>query len=361
MMKTILLTTMIAYTGGNIYLFIRALQQMSGLPMWSKVVFGVLFWVVALALFIAIGARNIELPEVVARTLFRAGSVWMVFLLYMVLSLVVVDLLRLALPHFNGFYYALGFTLCLLAYGYWNYRHPEIVELDIELEKPLEKPLRVVAVSDIHLGYGTDKKSLQRYVKLINEQQPDLILIGGDLIDNSLKPVREQRMDEELNELNAPLGIYMVMGNHEYISGAEECASFLMTTPIKLLRDEVVTLENGVQIIGRDDRTNRHRKSLEQLLGECESSKPIIVVEHQPYQLSKADSLGVDFQFSGHTHRGQVFPLNLLTDRMFEQSHGYRRWSHAHIYVSCGLSLWGPPFRIGTNSDMAVITLSGKE
>lgn len=351
---------MIAYTGGNIYLFIRSLQQMSGLPIWSKIVFGILFWVVALALFIAIGARNVDMPEVVARTLFRAGSAWMVFLLYMVLSLVAMDLLHLALPHFNGFYYALGFTLCLLAYGNWNYHHPRMEKIEVEIEKPMDKSLRIVAVSDIHLGYGTDKRALKRYVGMINEQQPDVILIGGDLIDNSLKPVREQRMEEELRELKAPMGIYMVRGNHEFISGAEECATFLAKTPITLLRDSVATLEGGVQIIGRDDRTNRHRKSLEQLIGKCDSSKPMIVIDHQPYHLAQADSLGVDFQFSGHTHRGQVFPLNLLTDRMFEQSHGYRRWSHAHIYVSSGLSLWGPPFRIGTHSDMAVIEIKGK-
>lgn len=359
-MKIILLATMIAYTGGNIYLFVRSLQQMSGLPVWGKVMFGAIFWMVAFALFVALGARNVDMPEVVARTMFRIGSAWMVFLLYMVLSLAALDLLRLALPHFNGFYYALGFTLCLLAYGYWNYRHPRIEKIEVELEKPLEKPLRIVAVSDIHLGYGTDKEATKRYVKLINEQQPDVILIGGDLIDNSLKPVREQRMEEELNELKAPLGIYMVMGNHEYISGAEECASFLANTPITLLRDSVAMLENGVQIIGRDDRTNRRRKPLEHLLEECDNNKPIIVIDHQPYHLAQADSLGVDFQFSGHTHRGQVFPLNLLTDRMFEQSHGYRRWSHAHIFVSSGLSLWGPPFRIGTHSDMAVIEIKGK-
>ena len=102
-MKTILLATMIAYTGGNIYLFVRSLQQMSGMPVWAKVMFGVIFWVVAFALFVALGARNVDMPEVVARTMFRVGAAWMVFLLYMVLSLVVVDLLRLALPHFNGF------------------------------------------------------------------------------------------------------------------------------------------------------------------------------------------------------------------------------------------------------------------
>lgn len=356
-MKTILLATMIAYMGGNIYLFIRSLQQLQHMPTWGKVVFGIMFWLVAFSLFIALGTRNMSLPEVVARALFGVGSVWMVFLLYMVLSLVVVDLLRLALPHFNGFYYALGFTLCLLVYGNWNYHHPHIENIDIELDKPLTQPLRIVAVSDVHLGYGTDKKALKRYVELINEQQPDIILIGGDLIDNSTKPVREQHMQQELSQLKAPQGIYMALGNHEYISGIEECAALLGQTPIRLLRDSVARLQNGVQIIGRDDRTNRHRKPLEHLLEECDKSMPIIVIDHQPYHLSEADSLGIDLQFSGHTHRGQVFPLSLLTDLMYEQSHGYRRWSHAHIYVSSGLSLWGPPMRIGIHSDMAVITL----
>ena len=359
-MKAIFITMMIAYMGGNLYLFVRSLQQLSHFPLWGEVVFGVVFWSMALVLFVVLGARNMDVPEALARTMFGIGSAWMVFLLYMVLSLVVVDLVRLALPHFNGYYYALGLTLCLLVYGYWNYRNPDVVNLDVEIEKPLEKPLRIVAVSDVHLGYGTDKKALQRYVKLINEQQPDVILIGGDLIDNSIKPVVAQKMEEELRELKAPLGVYMSMGNHEYISGAEQCVEFLKKTPIILLRDSVATLPCGVQIIGRDDRSSRGRKSLEQLVAECDSRKPIIVVDHQPYELSKADLLGVDFQFSGHTHRGQVFPLNLLTDKMYEQSHGYRRWSHAHIVVSSGLALWGPKFRIGTNSDMVVITLSGK-
>ena len=311
----------------------------------------------ALALFVAFGTRNVDMPEALARTLFNIGSAWMVFLLYMVLSLAVVDLVRLVLPHFNGFYYALGLTLGLLVYGYCNYRNPDVVKLDIEIEKPLVQPLRIVAVSDVHLGYGTGKSMLQRYVKLINEQQPDVILIGGDLIDNSLKPVLEQRMDEELRELQARLGVYMVRGNHEYISGAEECAEFLGRTPVILLSDSVVTLPCGVQIVGREDRSFRGRKSLEELVAQCDSNKPIVVVDHQPYNLAEADSLGVDLQFSGHTHHGQVFPLNLLTDMMYEQSHGYRRWSHAHVVVSSGMALWGPKFRIGTNSDMVVITL----
>lgn len=360
-MKYFFLLIMGAYLGGNVYLFIRTMQQLSALPLWGKILFGIIFWAVALALFISLGVRNVELPEWLSRLMFQAGSAWMVFILYMVLLLLVADIIHLLRPSFNGYPWALGITLCLLVYGYYNYRHPKIVELNIELEKPMDHPLRIVAVSDVHLGNGTDKSALKRYVNLINEQQPDLILIAGDLIDNSTLPLYQQQMQEELNELKAPLGIYMASGNHEYISGIRHSEEFLKLTPITLLRDSVATLPCGVQIIGRDDRSNSERETLESLLTKCDQTKPIILLDHQPYELSKSDSLGIDFQLSGHTHRGQVFPLSLLTDYMYEQSHGYRRWSHSHIYVSCGLSLWGPPFRIGTNSDMAVISIRGQQ
>jgi predicted MPP superfamily phosphohydrolase len=96
-------------------------------------------------------------------------------------------------------------------------------------------------------------------------------------------------------------------------------------------------------------------------LAEVNAEQPIIVVDHQPYNLHKSDSLKVDLHLSGHTHRGQVWPASLLTDKMYEQSYGYRKWNHSHIFVSSGLSLWGPPFRIGTNSDLAVINLKGTD
>ena len=90
---------------------------------------------------------------------------------------------------------------------------------------------------------------------------------------------------------------------------------------------------------------------------KTDSTKPTLLIDHQPYEVAKKDSLGIDIQFSGHTHRGQVWPLSLLVDNMYEQSHGYRQWPHSHVYVSSGLSLWGPPFRIGTDSDMLVMTI----
>ena len=182
-----------------------------------------------------------------------------------------------------------------------------------------------------------------------------------DLTSLQVVPLYAENMMEELSELKAPLGIYMVPGNHEYISGMNASARFIQGTPIQLLRDSIVTLPSGIQLIGRDDRSNTARRSLQELMANVDKNKPIILLDHQPYKLTESETAGVDLQFSGHTHRGQVWPMSLVTDYIYEQSHGYRQWGNSHIYVSSGLSLWGPPFRIGTESEMVVLQLSTKE
>ena len=343
------------------------------LPLWAKAAVAVLFWLFASAIFITFGARNLPVPFPVMRFLHIAGTSWLLILFYFVLAVGITDLLRLLVPTLgkaswfsvsNIFLWCGGAISAIFIYGYLNYINPRVVKLDITLEKPLQtesSSLRIVAVSDVHLGYGTSNRLLDKYVKLINEQNPDVVFIAGDLIDNSVKPVLERGLHKRLSGIKAAAGIYMVPGNHEYISGIGQCRELLEQTPIKLLADSVVTLPDGIKVIGRDDRMNRNRKSLERLMQEARSGSvneaPVIVLDHQPYGLSKVDSLGVDLQISGHTHRGQVWPFNLLTDKIYEQSHGYRKWKNSHIWVSCGLSLWGPPFRIGTKSDLAVIDL----
>lgn len=361
-MKFFLLTFLAAYLAGNIYLFVRAMLLVQGHSFPIKVGFVLLYWVVALALFVAMFMRDAAWPAWIGRGLFTVGSVWLVFLLYMILSLTALDLIHLFVPALrHRILWAFGFTVCLLLYGYYNYKHPRIVELNLKTDRPIEGgEVRLVAVSDVHLGEGTGKRALKRYVEMINAQQPDLILIAGDLIDNSVTPLYRERMEEELNALRAPLGIYLVAGNHEYISGIDKAKAFLEKTTINLLQDSVLSLPNGVQLIGRDDRMNRHRKSLDELHAQADPTRPMILLDHQPYELHRTDSLGIDLQISGHTHHGQVWPVSLLTDHIYEQSHGYRRWSKSHIWVSSGLSLWGPPFRIGTESDLAVIRLYNK-
>ncbi len=354
-MKLFFLLLPLVYLCGNAYLYWRSLQALSSLPLWIRVIWTVFFWCAAFSLFLSVGLRDANIPDMISRLMFKVGAVWMAFLLYMVLLLLVVDVVRLfGVPLNGGFWYCLAFVALLLAGGSITYHRPKVVHMEMKVDKEFDRDnLRIVAVSDVHLGHGTGPKALAKYVDLINAQYPDVILIAGDLIDNSIAPLLAHPFDRELSRLAAP--VYMVPGNHEYISGIDACEGYLAKTDIHLLRDSVVSLPEGIQLVGRDDVSKPGRLPLETLLSLTDPSRPVIVLDHQPYELAHADSLGVDIQISGHTHAGQIWPLTMLVDGMYEQSSGYRKWSHAHIWVSSGLSLWGPPFRIGSRSDMAVI------
>lgn len=367
-MKFIVIIFPILYLAGNYYVFAKALKLIGGGSFWggyttlAKIGFGILFWIAAFLMVICIFGRGLEIPPYIHRAMFTIGAIWLVFILYMVMALAVTDIAKLILPWFkHGFAISFAFTCGILIYGWWNYHTPKIENINITLEKKDSTQtgeIKIVGISDVHLGYGTGKKQLKKYVEHINSLKPDAILIAGDLIDNSVTPLYEENMQEELSELKAPLGIYMALGNHEYISGSEKSCEFLSKTPIKVLRDSIVALPNGIQIIGRDDRHNKNRKSLEELVSLSSPDNSLILLDHQPYELGKTDSLKIDLQFSGHTHRGQIWPISLLTDVIYEQSYGYRKWKHSHIYVSSGLSLWGPAFRIGTQSEIVVFTIS---
>ena len=392
-MKFFFFGILAAYLCGNVYIFARGLQSLKAiaptrrlrpLGIMMQCCFSIIFWIAALSFFVAMFARNASLPQWLGTSLNGVGSIWLVFTLYMVLALLVVDITKVVFYQIRRFLNRFGFLLSVIVVsgvlysGYNNYRNPRIMELEIDFspvataaeavaadsvavgdkELPVgKKNLKIVAASDVHLGYSTDKEDLARYVGMINSLLPDIILIVGDLIDNSVVPLWEQRMYEELGQLKAPMGIYMVPGNHEFISGIEKSVEFLKNTPVVLLRDSVVVLPGGVQLVGRDDRSNRNRASLEELMAGVQKGLPVIMMDHQPYELGFKDSLGVDLQLGGHTHRGQIWPMNLLIDRMYEQSHGYRKWDNSHVVVSSGLSLWGPPFRIGTQSDLWVINV----
>ena len=164
-------------------------------------------------------------------------------------------------------------------------------------------------------------------------------------------------MEEELNKIEAPMGIFMVPGNHDYYAGIDATKTFVAQTKITLLRDSTVTLPCALTLVGRDDRTNPHRRTLQQLTAQTDSQKAIILLDHQPYALEEDERFGIDLQFSGHTHHGQMWPLSLVTDAIFEQSSGYRHWGKTAVYVSSGLSLWGPPFRIGTSSELVLFNI----
>lgn len=358
-MIVIMIGTLALYVGANVYIFLRLMQVLSAMPMTLRMVLGVVYWLAACGMFISFGLRNVAMPEFLHRALHIVGTSWLLFTLYMTVALLLTDAVRWIVPSFqHGVWYALGLTLTILVAGYINYRHPRVEHITIETEKPIEGGrLRLVAISDVHLGRGTTRSDLARYVSIINSENPDMVLIVGDLIDNSIMPVESVDMCREFERVDARYGIYMAAGNHEYISGIEECRNYLNTTPIKLLSDSVALPMDGVEIICRDDRYNRRRARLDSLLAASDKEHFLIVLDHQPNAIAESQKSNIDLHLSGHTHRGQVFPLNILTDHLFEQSHGYRKWGDTHAYVMTGLSLWGPPFRIGTHSEMLVVDI----
>ena len=283
-MLTYLLIIITLYLAGNAYIFIRAKQALKVKSLGVKIFLTVLFWICALSFFGTMLTRNLEMPVFISHSMYTIGTSWLIFTLYMALFLLLFDILKLfKVVYKYRFYLSLVFTLGLLGCGVYNYHHPETNVVSILTNKRYEdtpQAIKIVAISDVHLGNGTGKAALKKYVEMINAQHPDLILISGDLIDNSVVPLYTENMAEELANLKAPMGIYMVLGNHEYISGIDESIRYIKSTQIQLLRDSVVTLPNGIQLIGRDDRHNRKRHSLQELMVNIDKSKPIILLDH---------------------------------------------------------------------------------
>ena len=194
------------------------------------------------------------------------------------------------------------------------------------------------------------------YACLINRENPDLVLFGGDIVDRSLRPVLAGDYAAEFRRIQAP--VLAIPGNHEYYCDMEGSKQFYATAGIRLLRDSVCTCQ-GITIIGRDDRNNPQRKPLAALADSLQGFT--ILLDHQPYHLEEAEAAGIDFQFSGHTHHGQVWPVSWATDLLFEKAWGHHSRGNTRYYITSGLGLWGPKIRIGTRSEYLVLHLETKE
>ena len=324
-------------------------------------------------LFLSIFRRFDTLPLSVSQLLYEIGTSSIFVMLYLVIVFLVLDLGRLVhlvpkafLCH-NG-YMALGiFVLIfgLFLYGNLHYYNKVRVPLELKTTKPLPKEYKVVMASDLHLGYHNPRKELARWVDMINAEKPDFILIAGDIIDGSMRPLLEERMAEEFHRLTAP--VYACLGNHEYYAGEPKAQQFYKDAGIRLLIDEAAVIDSSIVVIGRDDRTNMRRKPVKELVSALnsspisDSSRFTIILDHQPYNLDRAEAAGVDFQLSGHTHRGQVWPISWITDAIYECSWGSHQRGNTQYYVSSGIGIWGGKFRIGTQSEYVVATISSKQ
>lgn len=339
----------------------------------------VLFAVLAISSFFVSFLIGDSLPVGLVSLLYKVGTAWFFILIYFFMIILVIDLFGLAnrLFHFMpsdaiirytkenwiGLGFIVGFVTLLMLCGYLKYQWKVRVDLPVNIYKTVgdsvfHRPLRIVAVSDLHLGYGIGKGELEKWIDLINSENPDIVLIAGDIIDNSVRPLNEGNFAESFHKIKAPMGVYACPGNHEYIGGLTGSLDFIEKAGIHMLRDSVALVDSSFYVIGRDDRSNKGRRPLKDLVASLDKSKPIIMLDHQPYNLEETEANGIDIQFSGHTHQGQIWPISLITKQLYEKDHGYIKKGNANIYVSSGIGIWGGKFRIGTQSEYVVIDVN---
>ena len=337
--------------------------QLLPLPTWGKWLVVVLMTMAFGMLFVGVSRRLDEMPMTLATIVYEIGTSSLIILLYLFMLFLVLDLGRLChlVPgtflknSLWGSLLVFGIILVTFIYGGLHYHHKEREEIELTKdERQKTKTKTIVMMSDLHLGYHNQRPELHRWVEMINAENPDLILIAGDIIDRSIRPLEEQKMWEEFRQLKAP--VVACLGNHEYYAGQPNSLSFYEKAGIRLLRDEVLLMDD-LAIVGRDDRTNPHRKSVKALTANIDHSKYIILLDHQPYHLERTEAAGVDFQLSGHTHYGQVWPISWITNSIYECAYGPHQRGNTHYYVSSGIGIWGGKFRIGTNSEYVVATL----
>jgi predicted MPP superfamily phosphohydrolase len=356
----------ILYTSGNYYIFRKGQRASLHSLLFSKI----LYYTGSLLFFISFPLAMLgrdTFPLWLLKPMYFIGTSWLGIFFYMLLILTITDLVFRKQLKKNPkalkirLISAYAISISLAVWGYCRFTSPTVIEQEIVITKPAgnSRELRIVGISDLHLGAGIGKERLKSYIRLINAQNPDMVLIAGDLVDNTIRPLEEERMYEEFRQIKAPMGIYACTGNHEYMGGGmEKCREFFRKSGIRLLEDDVVQVDSSFWIIGREDPTgNPNRKPLSELVAGTDQSQPLILLDHQPRHLEEALRSGIDLQFSGHTHNGQMFPGNIIASILFEIPHGYRKRGSTHYFVSSGLGIWGPLFRIGTESDLVVFKI----
>jgi hypothetical protein len=229
-------------------------------------------------------------------------------------------------------------------------------EIVIPRKNSTLKHLKVVFVSDFHLRDNTDFGFVERYVQRVREIGPDLLLYGGDIVEGRREGGKMAKYENILRGIHPRYGVYAVLGNHEYYTGNND-GDFFSRAGMKLLGDSVVVVDHLFNLGGRYDSRFSRRSSIGDLMKQVNDSLPVILLDHKPSEIEQVSNTKVDVQFSGHTHNGQMFPINLILKRMNRLTWGYEKIRDTHFFVSSGIRMWGPPVRTVGKSEIMVVTV----
>lgn len=353
-----------------------------------KVPFAVVYLFMALSPVIAF-----LLPKsAVAIVIRRISTYWIGIMLYSLLYVVLFDLLRLIAKHTklkNTLLFSRGSVIsigsvvvaCAVAtclYGIFNARNIKVNEYSVTVNKSCgsDKHLKAVLVADLHMGYAIGVDHITNMVEKINQQDADIVIIAGDIFDNSYDGMDDpEGIKAQLKSIKSKYGVYAVYGNHDIdekiLMGftfdwggkqlhSEKMTNFIKECDIKLINDESVLINDEFYLVGRRDTDkpgteDGTRAEISELTKDLDKTKPIFVLSHEPDELQKTADAGADIDFSGHTHDGQLFPGNLTIGLFWENPCGMIKKDNMYSIVTSGVGVYGTFMRVGTDAEICSV------
>ena len=355
-----------------------------------KVPFAVVYLFMALSPVIAF-----LLPKsAVAIIIRRISTYWIGIMLYSLLYVVLFDLLRLIAKHTklkNTLLFSRGSVIsigsvvvaCAVAtclYGIFNARNIKVNEYSVTVNKSCgsDKHLKAVLVADLHMGYAIGVDHITNMVEKINQQDADIVIIAGDIFDNSYDGMDDpEGIKAQLKSIKSKYGVYAVYGNHDIDEkilmgftfdwggkqlNSEKMTNFMKECNIKLINDESVLINDEFYLVGRRDTDkpgteDGTRAEISELTKDLDKTKPIFVLSHEPDELQKTADAGADIDFSGHTHDGQLFPGNLTIGLFWEKPCGMIKKDNMYSIVTSGVGVYGTFMRVGTDAEICSVDI----
>lgn len=251
--------------------------------------------------------------------------------------------------------------LGIVGLAVFNAYSPVVHRLSVTTDKALKRPLQIALVSDTHLGRWFGNRQIDKMVRLIDAQNPDVVVIAGDVMNDSTDAYEKTNMHARLSKLTAPLGVYATLGNHDYSGNEVAIAKAVERAGIQVIDNKSVWLDDSVLLIGRSDETDPARPAATDLLSKVKTNKPVIFLEHSPADLEQIKGLPIDLHLSGHTHGGQIFPLTVLLKWFTPLVYGAKQVEGTQFLVTSGYGIGAVPFRLGTRSEIWMITLQSAQ
>ena len=297
-------------------------------------------------------------PMIVTKIFYRVASIWIGMAFFSVFVFLVYQIFLLFFPIDKsiGSTVVLSFIFIMSVIALINGKKLKVNLVDIEI-KGLKKDLKIVQLSDLHIGAIHRKKYLEKVVKETNSLDPDVVVITGDLVDGST--VISNGILSSINKIKSP--VYFVVGNHDIYEGLDKIMPVLKKLKMKVLRDTKVKFKD-VNFIGIDYSDFKEEISEKLNKINVDKNKVNILLYHAPmFTLEELNKKGIDLHLAGHTHDGQIFPFNLFIRLMYQYPRGLYKSGDSSIFVSSGTGTWGPPMRLGSSNEINLINLISKK